>query len=96
MGCRELGLGRMGRRELRFRRRGCDAPAAARLPAYREALFRQLALVRFEPALEQSHQLATGQPVPREPAHPLEQLAKLTICREMYAVAIRGQRFESV
>src|SRR6188768_3410519 len=75
-------------------RRGSHA-SAAWLPAQRKALFRQLTLVRFEPALEQSHQIATGQTMPRKPAHPLEQLAKLTICREMHAVAIRGQGFES-
>src|SRR6478735_8230502 len=33
--------------------------------------------------------------MPRQPAHPLQQLAKLTICREMHAVAIRGQGLQS-
>src|SRR6185369_13362448 len=75
--------------------RGCRASAAARLPAQRETLLRKFALVSFETALEQGHQIATRQPVPRKPAHALEQLAKLAIGRKMHAIAIRRERFES-
>ena len=75
--------------------RGCHASRAARGSAHCEAFFRQLALIRFEPAPEQSHQVAIGQSMRREPADALQQLAKLTIYREMHSVSIRGQRFES-
>jgi len=54
----------------------------ARLASHREALLLELALVRFEPAFQQGHQVATGQPMPRKPAHPLQQFAKFTICRK--------------
>src|SRR6478736_137016 len=60
-----------------------------------KSLLLQLTLVRFEPVLEQRHQIAAGQPMPRKPPHPIEQRTKLTVCREMHAIAICRQRFES-
>jgi hypothetical protein len=63
--------------------------AATRLAAHCKTLLLQLALVRLEAALEQSHQVAARQPMPGEAPHPLEQRAKLSIRSEMHAESIR-------
>jgi hypothetical protein len=90
-----LGRGERGRGKISRRYYGCQALPAVRLPAHCEAFLRQLALIRFEPPPEQSHQVAIRQSMRREPTDALQQLAKLTIYREMHAVSIRTQGFES-
>ena len=84
-----LWRGELGRGPISRRCCGRQASPGVRLPAHCEAFLRQLALVSFEPTSEQSHQVAIRQSMRREATDALQQLAKLTVYREMHAVPIR-------